>query len=394
MKGKIINLLLCSMFCLVLSSCCEILPFLCDGGDRTTEGANHKYQKDVINKMYKDCLASAQSKEDSAACEEKRDARMDEENERHENMQAAIKEKDNYQDCVHKVLDNWGYSSSESNDIARTLRKTKGDNFSFECEEVIKDLIERGCIDKKAIPRFAESLEKHGLSKDLATKITTKYYKDEVFSEIHKSMYSGKNQVTKCIDGIPMGNGIDIEKALKAMDYLDDDSDDDDDDEDDDTDNNKDEEGNGSNTHSSQTDPNVNGQDSKGKPDEPVVKEPIDNYKEDAKAISRTVIGGYALNKVELSPEQRHELDVVADFMKKWPETRVTIFGHTCNIGTDKANQKVGLQRAHLGKMYLVSQGISEERIEEVSKAATEPCASNDTESGRQKNRRITFAVK
>jgi outer membrane protein OmpA-like peptidoglycan-associated protein len=92
-------------------------------------------------------------------------------------------------------------------------------------------------------------------------------------------------------------------------------------------------------------------------------------------------------------------LDVRADLfkkatqMKKYPDMKILIEGHTCNTGTHAVNVRVGQQRADAAKAYLVKQGIAADRIQTISKAETEPIAPNDSEENRRKNRRVEVKV-
>ena len=67
--------------------------------------------------------------------------------------------------------------------------------------------------------------------------------------------------------------------------------------------------------------------------------------------------------------------------------------GHTDAIGSDEANMKLSKDRAESVKSYLVSQGANSSRIEAVGYGETQPIATNKTDAGRQKNRRVEFTV-
>jgi len=82
------------------------------------------------------------------------------------------------------------------------------------------------------------------------------------------------------------------------------------------------------------------------------------------------------------------------NYLKKYPDKKVIITGHTDNVGSEAANYNIGLKRANNVLNYLVSQGISKTIIKAYSKGEKEPIASNETEEGRAKNRRITIEVK
>jgi len=71
----------------------------------------------------------------------------------------------------------------------------------------------------------------------------------------------------------------------------------------------------------------------------------------------------------------------------------VYIIGHTDNQGSEAFNYNLGLRRAELIEGYLVRLGINPKRIRTYSKGESAPLDSNDTEEGRQRNRRIVLSV-
>ena len=71
----------------------------------------------------------------------------------------------------------------------------------------------------------------------------------------------------------------------------------------------------------------------------------------------------------------------------------IVIEGHTDSKGADKANQKLSLARAKAVHDYFVKQGVKDSKISPTGKGESEPIASNDTEAGRAKNRRIEIHI-
>ncbi len=84
----------------------------------------------------------------------------------------------------------------------------------------------------------------------------------------------------------------------------------------------------------------------------------------------------------------------VADFMKANPGTVVTIEGHTDNVGNAAYNKKLSLKRAKSVRQYMINKfGIDGKRIKTAGYGEEAPIASNNTEEGRQKNRRVEAVI-
>jgi OOP family OmpA-OmpF porin len=94
--------------------------------------------------------------------------------------------------------------------------------------------------------------------------------------------------------------------------------------------------------------------------------------------------------KADVKPKYDADLKRVADYMKKYPETTVTIEGNTDNVGGKKYNQKLSERRAESVKKYLVEKfGADASKISTVGYGLTRPIADNKTPEGRQQNRRV-----
>jgi OOP family OmpA-OmpF porin len=84
----------------------------------------------------------------------------------------------------------------------------------------------------------------------------------------------------------------------------------------------------------------------------------------------------------------------LADFMKKHPETKVTIHGYTDTVGTKAFNARLSKARAKSVRKCLIDKfGIKASRITAVGYGLNKPMASNATKKGRQKNRRIEAGI-
>ena len=83
----------------------------------------------------------------------------------------------------------------------------------------------------------------------------------------------------------------------------------------------------------------------------------------------------------------------LARILKKYDFTSALIEGHTDNVGEDIYNQSLSEQRAHEIEDYLIRKGINDSRMKTKGYGERQPIASNDSESGRQLNRRIEIAL-
>lgn len=98
----------------------------------------------------------------------------------------------------------------------------------------------------------------------------------------------------------------------------------------------------------------------------------------------------FDFDKWDIKPQYHQELANFAGFMKQYPGVKVEIDGHTDAIGSDEYNQKLSLRRAEAVRMYLVKNlGMDPALLTAVGFGKSKPIASNDTEEGRAKNRRI-----
>jgi outer membrane protein OmpA-like peptidoglycan-associated protein len=91
--------------------------------------------------------------------------------------------------------------------------------------------------------------------------------------------------------------------------------------------------------------------------------------------------------------EAGQNLRSLAASLGKYPNTDLLIVGHTDAVGTSQYNQALSERRATAAANYLTAQGVSQERLRAVGRGETEPLAANDTEAGRQLNRRVEIAI-
>ena len=101
----------------------------------------------------------------------------------------------------------------------------------------------------------------------------------------------------------------------------------------------------------------------------------------------------FDFNKATLRPESVAELDRLNKLMNDTPTLKIEISGHTDNIGSASVNQKLSENRAKAVVDYLVDKGVAKDRLDYKGYGFTQPVATNDTEEGRQQNRRTEFKI-
>ena len=101
----------------------------------------------------------------------------------------------------------------------------------------------------------------------------------------------------------------------------------------------------------------------------------------------------FDFNKSTLQASAKKQLDKFAAEMADLPETDITVLGHTDNIGSAEANQKVSDNRAAAVSKYLQSKGISADRIIAEGHSYNDPVADNSTAEGRALNRRVEIYI-
>ncbi|HOZ30813.1 MAG TPA: OmpA family protein, partial [Bacteroidales bacterium] len=98
-------------------------------------------------------------------------------------------------------------------------------------------------------------------------------------------------------------------------------------------------------------------------------------------------------DKATLRPESFAELDRVVAILNKQPKLKIEISGHTDNKGSMDYNKQLSKARAKTVVDCLISKGISSDRLTFEGYAFEKPIATNDTDEGRQLNRRVEFKV-
>ena len=101
----------------------------------------------------------------------------------------------------------------------------------------------------------------------------------------------------------------------------------------------------------------------------------------------------FATNKTYILPQSEQAMADLANFLLENPSVTIHITGHTDAVGTDEANQILSEGRANAVRADLIKRGVAAERMTAEGKGEKEPVADNDTEEGRQLNRRVEFVI-
>ena len=102
----------------------------------------------------------------------------------------------------------------------------------------------------------------------------------------------------------------------------------------------------------------------------------------------------FATNSAAVEPGLLPELGRVGKVMARYPDCEITVEGHTDSTGTDEYNQNLSERRAIGVRNLLVRNGVSASRITTMGFGKTQPVASNKTEAGRAKNRRVEIHIR
>ncbi|MBK6834900.1 MAG: OmpA family protein [Bacteroidetes bacterium] len=102
----------------------------------------------------------------------------------------------------------------------------------------------------------------------------------------------------------------------------------------------------------------------------------------------------FKTNETTLLPSSYSELDLLAEYLSKNAELIIEINGHTDNTGNEKKNKRLSNGRAKVVCDYLISKNINKNRLTFTGYGSSKSIASNDTEEGKQQNRRVEFITR
>jgi len=120
----------------------------------------------------------------------------------------------------------------------------------------------------------------------------------------------------------------------------------------------------------------------------------IERMRDDTLKLSLDSEVSFDFDRAEIKPAFRPSLDKLGDLLIKYNRTIVHVVGHTDSRGPDAYNRDLSLRRADSVVGYLASRGVPGDRLRAEGRGESEPRATNDTEAGRQLNRRVEVYVK
>jgi len=117
--------------------------------------------------------------------------------------------------------------------------------------------------------------------------------------------------------------------------------------------------------------------------------------KKPVEKISIALFIEFDYDKDVVRPDQHDDAKMIADALNKYPQAEAQLEGHTDSMGDDAYNMNLSKRRANSVKNYVVEKfNIKASRISTVGYGESKPVASNDTDAGRQKNRRVVANIK
>jgi outer membrane protein OmpA-like peptidoglycan-associated protein len=102
----------------------------------------------------------------------------------------------------------------------------------------------------------------------------------------------------------------------------------------------------------------------------------------------------FATSSAAISPAARADLLVVAESLKKYPDTNVQVIGHTDNTGSAAYNLDLSQRRASAVASVLIQGGVPSSRITVIGRGEDMPVATNLTPEGRAQNRRVEIIIR
>lgn len=119
----------------------------------------------------------------------------------------------------------------------------------------------------------------------------------------------------------------------------------------------------------------------------------VDALDQDRLRVTMTSGTSFDVDSAQLKPGFYSTLDKIADVLKRYGKTQLTLVGHTDSTGSDAYNQQLSERRAQAVEQYFLSNGVIPERLQAFGRGESQPRASNATPEGRTLNRRVEIII-
>jgi outer membrane protein OmpA-like peptidoglycan-associated protein len=101
----------------------------------------------------------------------------------------------------------------------------------------------------------------------------------------------------------------------------------------------------------------------------------------------------FGFDSAVIKPGAEDEIARVAAVLVKYPQTNISIEGYTDSKGAEEYNMDLSRRRAEAVKASLIGRGLTSSRLQTIGFGESKPVATNDTEAGRQQNRRVRIVI-
>ena len=139
------------------------------------------------------------------------------------------------------------------------------------------------------------------------------------------------------------------------------------------------------NAHTNPLDPNIHPQ--------IITKRVKAKIEHDIKSLLKTKKIHFESDSAKLTKESLSIIKKIANILKRYPNAKIEIAGHTDNSGSSEHNLKLSKERVESVKNALIRLGIKANRLKAVGYGETKPIAPNDSKENKAKNRRVEFIV-
>ena len=119
----------------------------------------------------------------------------------------------------------------------------------------------------------------------------------------------------------------------------------------------------------------------------------VEKLPNDVVRITMTSQTAFETNSANIKSGFQSTMDKLADVMVRYGKTTLTIVGHTDDVGSNAYNQSLSERRALSVAEYLEQKRVDSMRLATAGKGETQPRSTNNTEAGRQENRRVEIYV-